>query len=101
MEQTFVTEAYARLEREENGTADWTTIDEKAEFYGELKEHCRLKGFKPGWAAMKFKARFFIWPDDARIKNAPERAMSTPTLLWLKGEQMAFLKSKPRRRARK
>ena len=48
-------------------------LAEKAIFLAELKAYAAGHGYKPGWAAVKYKGRFEVWPDWS-IKNVPASA---------------------------
>jgi hypothetical protein len=49
-----------------NKTTPWP---EKASFYAQALGYAREKGFKDGWAANKYKAKFGVWPNDVRVRN--------------------------------
>jgi DNA repair protein RadD len=62
-------------------------------FYTELLGIARERGWKPGWAAHKFKEKFGDWP--LRGFGNPAAAMpSLGTRRWVKSRTIAWLKSK-------
>ena len=61
------------------------------DFYSELMYYGRLKGYKEGWAAYKYKEKFSVFPNGLRVDPKPP----TPeTLRWIKSRMIAFSKSK-------
>jgi superfamily II DNA or RNA helicase len=72
---------------------EWT-IEEKADFFAQLKSYSRTKGFKPGWAPNKYRDKFGVWPNEPRIKHAPSQAPTPSVLSWIKSTQIAWAKSK-------
>jgi superfamily II DNA or RNA helicase len=67
--------------------------EQKAAFYGELMTYCDRKGYKPGWAAAKFKDKFGTWPNAYRA--AEWREPSAETLSWIRSRNIAWAKRKP------
>lgn len=55
---------------------------EKERIYGELKHYARMKFWKPGWAAMKFRERFGVRPN--AYSQAPEIPTSPETKEWIR-----------------
>jgi DNA repair protein RadD len=76
---------------------EWTS-EEKGEFYGELRYYGRIRGFKEGWAAMKFKEKFGVWPNEYRW--APDLEPSPATMSWIRSRNIAWAKSKKRQEIR-
>ena len=72
------------------------TMDEKVQFFAELKAYAADKGYKPGWAAAKYRERFEVWPNDYRLKSAAPIPPSATTLSWIRSRQIAWAKSKRR-----
>lgn len=72
------------------------TMADKARFYGELRGYCVGRDFKnpDGWCAHKFRERFGVWPNDARVKYATPRPPSVETRNWIKSRQIAFAKAR-------
>lgn len=60
------------------------------EFYGMLKRYAAEHGYKPGWAANKFKEAAETWPNAYR--DAPERDVTFEVLSWLKASQIRWAK---------
>jgi hypothetical protein len=92
-EEAVETDAYRRLEQSD---LDWTTWDEKEAFYGELKGFAEEKGYKPAFAAVKYKTRFGEYPNDKRVRDAPARPCGFETRLWVKATQEGFWRTKRR-----
>lgn len=55
-----------------------------------LLRHAEFKGFKPGFAAVKFRELFGMWP---KIKTEPEPAAAA-LLLWVKRQNRAYAKAR-------
>jgi hypothetical protein len=54
------------------------TPEQKKQFYGELIWYGRYKGYKPGWAANQYRAKFGVWPNahkDARISQPTDLSL--------------------------
>ena len=71
------------------------TAEQKLRFFGELKQFAKIKGFKPGWAANKYRERFGVWPD--KYTDALPMQPSPETLSWIKSTQIRYAHSKKRR----
>lgn len=67
------------------------TVAEKAAFYGQLRFIADQKGYKPGWAANKYREKFQEWP--ANSNQAPVEA-TAEVINWVKSRQIAFAKAK-------
>jgi len=64
---------------------------QRQEWYGQLVHICRERGYKPGWAAQKFKAKFGSWPNGLHEVAVP------PTLevqKWIRSEQIRWAKGR-------
>lgn len=66
-----------------NGVADWT-MGQKQTFFSELITFAGERGFKPGWAARKYKDRMGVWPN--QLIKEPAAYVSGPTRKWLNEE---------------
>lgn len=73
----------------ENREATW---EEKAQFMGELRMYCQSKGKNPGWVAHKYRAKFGVWPNDARVKEAPAKIVTPETMSWITSQNIAYAK---------
>ena len=71
-------------------------MDQRAVFYAELKSYGVRKGYKDGWAAMKYKDRYGVWPNDPRVRFAPLREPSLETLNWIKAQHIAWSRAQAR-----
>ena len=63
------------------------------QFYAELMYYGKLKGYKDGWAAMKYKEKFAVYPNGIRVNPSPT---SAKTMQWIKSRIIAYTKSKAR-----
>ena len=61
------------------------------QFYAELMYYGRLKGYKDGWAAMKYKEKFGVYPNGM---NVEPKAPTIDTLKWVKSRMIAYSKGK-------
>lgn len=78
----------AKLNRE----AGW---DEKAAFFAQLKGYALLHGYKPGWAANKYREKFSVWPDDPRVRNVAAAGTVGPAVsAWIRSSQIRWAKSR-------
>jgi superfamily II DNA or RNA helicase len=71
---------------------EWSK-EAKALFFGELQHYGRSRGYKEGWAAMKYRERFSVWPNDPFIRNARVYEPSMATLSWIKKSQRIWAES--------
>jgi hypothetical protein len=55
-----------------------------------LKWQAEIKGYKPGWAGMKFKAMFGVWPNGESKEEAA--APGTGLVRWMYQQGQAFKK---------
>jgi DNA repair protein RadD len=69
------------------------TIQEKADFFAQLKCYASGKQYKDGWAANKYRDKFGTWPNDPRIKHAPPKAPTPAVLSWIRSTQIRWAKS--------
>lgn len=64
---------------------------ERQALYSQLVHICEQRGYKPGWAAHKFKERTGFWPNGLSPTPAqPTRA----TLNWVRSRQIAWAKGR-------
>ena len=63
------------------------------DFYSQILHFAQVKGYKPGWAAYKYKEKFGVFPDGLSAVPTPPTAA---TLGWIKSRTIAFAKSKAR-----
>lgn len=99
----FVAEAHSKIEPTAGELAELKRkAKEKPQplpsmFFAELRCYANDRGFKPGWAAMKFKDKFGKWPDCAIEHTAPALTVTKETLSWIKSRNIAWAKSRARR----
>ena len=82
-----------RRKEAERENRQWS-VDEKADFYGQLRHFAKQKGYKSGWADHKYREKLGVWPNDPRIKGAPLQEPSRETANWIKSRQIAAAKRK-------
>jgi hypothetical protein len=51
----------------------------------------KMKGYKDGWAAMKYREKFDVYPNGIRVEPIPT---SAKTMGWIKSRLIAYSKSK-------
>ena len=61
------------------------------DFFAELQYYGRSKGYKEGWAAIKYKEKFGVYPNGLKVSPKPP---STKTLSWIKSRNIAYVKGK-------
>lgn len=59
-----------------------TNKEQKAEFYGMLRQYAINKGYSNGWASHKFRERSGVWPN--AYKDAPLKAPSKEFMGYIK-----------------
>jgi hypothetical protein len=92
----FETDAHRRLRLQAQGDLEWQTIEERAVFYGELKGFAIEKGYKPGWAAMKYKDRFGYFPERS-VEASPAFDCSLATRVWIDTVNRDFWRTQKRK----
>lgn len=75
--------------KKENRDATW---DEKVAFIGGLKAYANETGKNPGWVAHKYRAKFGVWPNDARVKNAPAMTYDAELRKWITSQNIRYAK---------
>lgn len=65
--------------------------DTKQHTYSQLLHVARARGYKPGWAANQYRARFGVWP---RGLNEVTAAPTDELLSWLKSQAIRFAKGR-------
>ena len=61
------------------------------QFYAELMYYGKMKGYKDGGAAMKYREKFDVYPNGIRVEPIPT---SAKTMGWIKSRLIAYSKSK-------
>ena len=64
---------------------------ENAQFYAELKYYGEKREYKEGWAAVKYKEKFGVYPKGINVESKPP---SITTLNWIKSRNIAYAKAK-------
>ena len=65
--------------------------ENKQDFYSELIYYARLHGYKEGYAAVKYKEKFGVYP---RGLQATPKETSAATAKWLRSRAIAWAKSR-------
>lgn len=65
---------------------------DKAKFLAELKALGIQRGYKPGWAAQKYKSRVGVWPNHTIEGVPPAKIVSPDTALWVRAEAVKWAK---------
>lgn len=69
------------------------SMQEKMLFLAELKSYAATHGYKPGWAARKYRDKMGVWPDSS-IEDCAARTPGAATLSWIRAMNIAWSKSK-------
>jgi len=64
---------------------------ENQNFYSELLYYSRMRGYKEGWAAYKYKEKYGVFP---RGLSNGLKSPSYNTLSWIKSRNIAWAKSR-------
>lgn len=81
--------------RKRKDNKDWTW-EQKAAFYGGLKDHARTHDYKHGWENHVYKAKFGVWPNDPRVRSAPVVPVTREILNYIRHRNIKHAKSKAR-----
>jgi len=63
----------------------------RADFYNQLVYYGKMKGYKDGWAAIKFKEKHGVYPNGYKAEPTPP---DHTTLKWIKSRNIAWVKAK-------
>jgi hypothetical protein len=66
-------------------------LSENQKFYSELIYFARLRGYKEGWAAHKYKEKYGVYP---RGLVPTPQAITTKTSGWIQSRNIAWAKSR-------
>jgi DNA repair protein RadD len=80
----------------EDGTP--ITMEDKRVFYAELLGYAEVHGYKPGWAANKYRERCGVWPN--AMKDVRPINPRPITASWIKSRAIAWAKSQKRQEER-
>jgi hypothetical protein len=75
----------------ELGTPDKSFMAENQKFYSELLYYGRMRGYKDGWAAHKYKEKFGAFP---RGLSDNTKTPSFNTLNWIKSKNIAWARTR-------
>jgi superfamily II DNA or RNA helicase len=76
----------------EIGAGEEPDIQKREIFFLELRGYASDRGYKPGWAAHKYRERHGSFPPWS-WNDMPTLTPSPPTLRWIKSRQIAFARS--------
>lgn len=79
-------------ELKEIGGTVRASIEEKSVFYAMLKSFAQRMGYKPGFADMKFRERFGVWPN--KYKDVEPIEPDQTVKNWIRSRQIAYAKAK-------
>jgi hypothetical protein len=68
-----------------------STTGENQSFYSELLYYSRMRGYKDGWAAHKYKEKYGAFP---RGLGTEIKSPSYKTLNWIKSKNIAYAKAR-------
>jgi len=87
------------VDRERRVAPQQWSDDQRLDFFGQLTAIQHERGYKPGWAACKYKEKFGNWPPWPR-GFAPSAVEPTPEVRrWVKSRAIAWAKSQQLRGA--
>ena len=70
------------------------TMEDKHQFFAELKHIAEARGYAPGWAAHQYRNKLGTWPN--AVKDADPTAPSLETLAYVRSQMIRFAKSQKR-----
>jgi DNA repair protein RadD len=68
--------------------------DEKARFMAGLRLYAETHGYKPAWAANKYRERYGVWPNDPRVRDVAPAQYDAETARWIKASAIRWAKSR-------
>jgi hypothetical protein len=80
-------------------SSDEWTVPRKVEFYSQLVGIGMARGYKPGWAGMKYKDKFEEWPPREWLGPIMEHGPKPATIhviRWVQASMIAWSKSRKR-----
>ena len=73
-----------------NRSDEWT---DKVIFMRQLTAYAIERGYKKGWAAMKYKEKYGVWPNDPRVKHVkPAAGVSKEVRAWITSRNIRYAK---------
>lgn len=77
--------------QKKHNAEDW---DHKRMWMAALKSYANQRGYKPGWAAMKYRDRYGVWPNDPRVKHVEPGPITPEVHGWIKSSLIRFAKAR-------
>jgi hypothetical protein len=68
-------------------------VSENQKFYSELIFYAKARGYKEGYAAVKYKEKYGVYPRGLHMNPIPT---SYKTSAWIKSRNIAWVKAKAR-----
>lgn len=68
----------------------------KQAFYAGLKSYGEERGYKPGFAAVQYKEKFGVWPNDARLRDVQPGPITADVANWIRHQRIRAAKAKQR-----
>lgn len=69
-------------------------VQERAEWYAQLKGHAQAKSYKEGWAANQYKTKFGDWPNNPKIRDAQPLEVGPKVKSWITAQNIRRAKSR-------
>ena len=73
----------------EMGKKNFVAVNQQ--FYSELLYYARMRGYKDGWAAYKYRDKFGVFPNGL---GTAVKSPSFKTLQWLKSQMIALARAR-------
>jgi DNA repair protein RadD len=86
----------APVDRRDRIAKAGTNPDERVRWHGELMQIAIMRGYKPGWAAHKFREKFKTWP---AARTVTPLQPSAEVLAWVRSRDIAYAKARAKGRA--
>jgi superfamily II DNA or RNA helicase len=80
----------ARIERNTRQPVQYFDPRERMRWHGMLTHIAIMHGYKPGWAAYKFKEKFGTWP---AVRTIEPRQPSPEVLSWVRSRNIAWARA--------
>jgi DNA repair protein RadD len=74
------------------------TVEQKAQFFAELKTYGQQYGRKEGWAAHSYREKFGAWPERSMRDIEPAPSVSLTTVSWVRSRNIRWARSRKQQR---
>jgi len=75
-----------------DGKKEKYTMEQKKDFFAELKYICNMRKYKPGCAAKQYKKKFGVYPNHPSIKYVEMKEPTKATSNWVKSQMIRWVK---------